>query len=52
MTTAETYRLFVNDSSTVLVRIWNVEGREIVEVAIRDFPDETWGPPIQVEEEK
>ena len=36
------YRLWVNDARTLLVRQW-AEG--LVEVAERDNPNMTWGPP-------
>jgi hypothetical protein len=42
------YRLFVNDERTVLVRIWD-EGAEI---ATRESPEHTWGPPVYLTEEK
>ena len=49
MTGEEKDRLFVNAERTVLVRLW-ANGR--VEVARRDSPDHTWGPPVYLEEEK
>jgi len=43
-----TYRLFVNDERTVLVRLWP-DGK--VEVATRPHPDAVWGPPVYLSEE-
>lgn len=43
-----TYRLFVNSARTVFVRMWE-NGK--VEVATRESPEHTWGPPITCEEE-
>lgn len=52
MTTAnETYRLFVNDDRTVMVRIW-WDDDSTLEVATRSHPDAVWGPPVLLEEEK
>jgi hypothetical protein len=45
----EGYHLWVNEERTVLVRLWP-NGR--VEVALRPSPEATWGPPVQVTEEK
>jgi hypothetical protein len=42
------YRLWVNEERTVLLRIW-ASGQ--VEVATRDSPEHTWGPPVHLEEE-
>lgn len=42
-------RLFVNESRTLLVRIWG-SGR--VEVARRESPEDVWGPPVVLEEER
>lgn len=44
-----TYRLFVNDTRTVLVRLWD---NDTMEVATRETPAHTWGPPIYLTEEK
>lgn len=44
-----TYRLWVNQERTVLVRLWE-NGK--VEVAIREHASHTWGPPVYLEEEK
>jgi len=44
-----TYQLFVNEARTVLVRIWS---NGVIEVALRDHPSDTWGPPITLTEEK
>ena len=44
-----TYRLWVNDARTVLVRLW--EGGTC-EVATRETPAHTWGPPTILVEEK
>lgn len=44
-----TYTLWVNDARTVLVRIWS---NGTIEVALRDHPSHTWGPPITLMEEK
>lgn len=46
---AVTYRLWVNEERTVLVRLW-ANGK--VEVATREHPSDTWGPPVYLEEEK
>jgi hypothetical protein len=43
------YRLWVNDARTVLVRMWE---NGSVEVATRETPAHTWGPPIYLAEEK
>ena len=43
-----TYRLWVNEARTVLVRMWE---NGTVEVAVRDTPAHTWGPPVLLEEE-
>ena len=50
---SEDYRLFVNKERTVMVRIWG-EGTPTVlaEVATREDPSHTWGPPVIVKEEK
>ncbi len=42
-------RLWVNDERTVLVRLW---ATGTVEVATREHPGQTWGPPKYLEEEK
>ncbi len=39
----DNYRLWVNEASTLLVRQWD-DGT--VEVAERDSPSQTWGPPV------
>ena len=44
-----TYRLWVNDTRTVLVRLWDT-GR--IEVATRPDRNATWGPPTWLAEEK
>jgi len=41
-------RLYVNEERTVFVRIW-ADGT--VEVARRDDPSHTWGPPVYLKEE-
>ena len=43
------YRLWVNTDRTVFVRLWPSGA---VEVATRDHPDDTWGPPAMLWEEK
>jgi hypothetical protein len=43
-----TYRLWINVERTVLVRLWE-DGR--VEVATRESPLHTWGPPVYLTEE-
>lgn len=43
------YGLWVNEERTVLVRVW-ADGK--VEVALRETPDHTWGPPIHLLEER
>ena len=42
------YRLWVNKERTILMRFWD-NGR--VEIALRDSPSHTWGPPIFMAEE-
>lgn len=44
-----TYRLWVNQERTVLVRLWE-NGK--VEVATRAHAEHTWGPPVELEEEE
>lgn len=44
-----TYRLWVNEERTVMVRMWE-NGK--VEVATREHPAETWSPPVPCFEEK
>lgn len=46
---AATYRLWVNAERTVLVRLWPIGA---VEVATRESPAHTWGPPVALAEEK
>lgn len=41
-------RLWVNEERTVLVRLWTTG---TVEVATREAPDHTWGPPTYLKEE-
>lgn len=43
------YRLWVNETRTVLVRLWK---SGTVEVATRESPQHTWSPPILCDEEK
>jgi hypothetical protein len=43
------YRLWVNEERTVFVRLWQTG---TLEVATRDNPSETWGPPTVLTEEK
>lgn len=43
-----TYRLWVNEERTVLVRFWD-DGK--VEVAVRSHASHTWGPPVKLVEE-
>jgi len=43
------YRLFVNEQRTVMVHLWP---NGTVEVATRDHPSHTWGPPTMLAEEK
>ena len=43
------YRLWVNPERTILVRLWE-SGK--IEIAFRDSPAHTWGPPILLEEER
>lgn len=43
------YRLWVNDARTLLVRLFD-EGT--IEVARRDDPSHTWGPPMRLTEER
>jgi len=38
-------RLWVNTERTVLVRLWE---SGTVEVATRDHPSDTWGPPMML----
>ena len=42
--------LWVNADRTVLVRRW--PDSDQVEVALRETPDHTWGPPIYCGEER
>lgn len=44
-----TYRLWVNPARTILVRMWE-DGK--IEVATRETPAHTWGPPVLLDEEK
>jgi hypothetical protein len=44
------YRLWVNEERTVLVNLWLSTNK--VTVATRAHPDETWGPPVTLKEEK
>lgn len=44
-----TYRLWVNEKRTVMVTLWE---NGFVEVATRDHPSHTWGPPVTLVEEK
>ena len=46
--TPPSYRLWVNADRTVLVRIWS---SGVGEVALRDDPSHTWGPPVYVKED-
>jgi len=43
------YRLWVNEARTVLVTMWK---SGVVEVARRETPAHTWGPPVICDEEK
>ena len=43
-------RIWVNEERTMLVTIWEDDG--IVEVATRETPAHTWGPPVYLREEK
>lgn len=47
-----TYRLWVNDERTLLVRLWEDGGAGHAEVATRESPLHTWGPPVYLTEEK
>ena len=42
-------RLWVNEARTVLVRLW---ATGTVEVATRETPAHTWGPPVLCAEER
>jgi hypothetical protein len=44
-----TYRLFVNDARTMLVRVWD---NGTVAIATRPDPGATWGPPLVLAEER
>lgn len=44
-----TYRLWVNKERTVLVELWT-DGT--MTVARRESPSHTWGPPVNVAEER
>lgn len=46
---SEDYTLYVNEERTVMVRIWWTGE---MEVAVREAPSHTWGPPVLVKEEK
>ena len=43
------YRLYVNETRTVMVRVWD-DG--IMEVATREDPGMTWGPPVRLREQR
>lgn len=43
------YRIWVNEDRTTLVTLWN---SGTVEVATRETPDHTWGPPTYCKEER
>ena len=43
-----TYRLWVNDERTILIRMWS-NGE--VEISTRETSEHTWGPPIRMIEE-
>jgi hypothetical protein len=43
------YRLWVNAERTVFVRLWE---NGLMEVATRNDPSHTWGPPINLAEEE
>lgn len=45
---ASTYQLFVNAERTTFVRVWD---SGTVEVARREHPSHTWGPPEYLVEE-
>ena len=49
----DNYRLWVNEERSVLVRAWLNDRGEIgsVEVATRETPEHTWGPPVYLKEE-
>ena len=42
------YRLWIDKTRTVFVRLWK-DGT--MEVATRDEPWDTWGPPVELKEE-
>lgn len=46
---ADGYRLFVNQARTVFVRLWR---SGTCELATRDDPAHTWGPPSALNEER
>lgn len=50
----EHYRLFVSKDRTVMLRIWvgSVPSKDVYEVATREDPSHTWGPPVILKEEK
>lgn len=43
------YSLWINEERTVLLRMWHETGE--FEVATRDDPGATWGPPVMLTEE-
>ena len=43
------YRTFVNEEGTVFVRLWE---NGVCEMATRETPHDTWGPPVRLTEEK
>lgn len=47
-TESASYRLWLNQEGTVLVRVWKLGGR--TEVCLRDDQGQVWGPPIEVVE--
>ena len=50
--TMRLYRVWTNDERTLLVRLWNDIGLgEELEVATRESPAHSWGPPVTFSEE-
>lgn len=47
------WRARFDDGSELLVTAWSdVDGAELVEVAVRKPGDRVWGPPVQLVEEE
>jgi hypothetical protein len=49
MPSRDGYRLYLNPQRTILLRIWDT-GR--LEIAQRPDPDHTWGPPVELYQQR